>query len=40
VLTNIATKKVLDDDLRAQLDAALNEFGQQFMAGRQPAAVA
>jgi F-type H+-transporting ATPase subunit alpha len=40
VLTNIATKKILDDDLRAQLDAALNEFGQQFMAGRQPAAVA
>jgi F-type H+-transporting ATPase subunit alpha len=40
VLSAIATKKIFDDDLRAQLEAALAEFGQQFMAGRQPAAVA
>ena len=30
VLTGIAEKKILDDDLKAALEAALNEFGQQF----------
>src|ERR1700752_3073786 len=30
VLTAIESKKILDDDLRAALDAALKEFGSQF----------
>src|SRR5204862_275465 len=30
VLTNIESKKILDDELRAALDAALKEFGAQF----------
>ena len=32
VLAGIIEKKTLDDDLRAQLDAALKEFGKQFAA--------
>jgi F-type H+-transporting ATPase subunit alpha len=40
VLTGIATKKILDDDVKAALEAALKEFGEQYMAGRQAAAVA
>jgi F-type H+-transporting ATPase subunit alpha len=36
----IAGKKILDDEIRAALEAALNEFGKQFMAGRPAAAVA
>jgi F-type H+-transporting ATPase subunit alpha len=32
VLTTIAEKKTLDDDLRASLDAALKEFGARFAA--------
>src|SRR5687768_17359472 len=40
VLTGIATKKILDDEVKAALEAALKEFGQQYMAGRQAAAVA
>ncbi len=34
VLTGIAEKKILDDEVKSALEAALNEFGQQFMAGR------
>jgi len=30
VLTSIADKKILDDEIRAALDAALAEFGKQF----------
>jgi len=40
VLNGIAEKKVLDDDVKGALEAALKEFGQQFLAGRQAAAVA
>jgi F-type H+-transporting ATPase subunit alpha len=32
VLTTIAEKKVLDDDIRKSLDAAVKEFSQQFAA--------
>ena len=39
VLTRIASQKTLDDDLKAGLNAALKEFGQQFI-GSQKAAVA
>jgi F-type H+-transporting ATPase subunit alpha len=39
VLRDIAEKKTLDDQLRAALDAALEEFGRQFI-GSAPAAVA
>jgi F-type H+-transporting ATPase subunit alpha len=34
VLSGIAEKKILDDDVKAALEAALAEFGKQFMAGR------
>src|SRR5688572_10761439 len=34
VLTSIADKRVLDDDLKASLEQALKEFGQQFGAVR------
>jgi len=34
VLTGIAEKKILDDEVKGALEAALNEFGQHFMAGR------
>jgi len=40
VLTGIAEKKILDDELRALVEAALKEFGQQFVGSSQPAAVA
>src|SRR5687767_11123708 len=40
VLTGIAEKKILDDDLKAALERAVNEFGQQFGAVRGAAAVA
>jgi F-type H+-transporting ATPase subunit alpha len=40
VLTTLAEKKILDDDLRAKLDEALKDYGQQFAATSQPAAVA
>ena len=30
MLTGIAEKKILDDELKAALEAALKEFGQQF----------
>jgi F-type H+/Na+-transporting ATPase subunit alpha len=35
VLTGIADKKVLDDEVKGALEAALKEFGQQFAAARQ-----
>jgi F-type H+-transporting ATPase subunit alpha len=35
VLTGIAEKKVLDDEVKGALEAALKEFGQQFAATRQ-----
>src|SRR5687767_8977980 len=40
VLTGIAEKKTLDDDLKAGLESGLKELNQQFLAGRQAAAVA
>ncbi|MBM3817713.1 MAG: F0F1 ATP synthase subunit alpha [Acidimicrobiia bacterium] len=40
VLTAIATKKILDDELRASIEGALEEFSRNFTAGRQAAAVA
>jgi F-type H+-transporting ATPase subunit alpha len=40
VLNDIAEKKTLDDALRASLDAALKDFGLQFLGKAQPAAVA
>ncbi len=40
VLTGIAEKKILDDEIKAALEGALNEFNSQFLAGRQAAAVA
>ena len=40
VLTQIAEKKVLDDQLRAALEGCLSEFGKQFSGSAQPAAVA
>jgi F-type H+-transporting ATPase subunit alpha len=40
VLTGIAEKKVLDDDLVGVLDAALTEFGKQFASVTAPAQVA
>jgi F-type H+/Na+-transporting ATPase subunit alpha len=35
VLTSIADKKILDDEVKGALEAALKEFGQQFAATRQ-----
>ena len=40
VLSTIAEKKTIDDELKGALEGALKDFSQQFMAGRQPAAVA
>jgi F-type H+-transporting ATPase subunit alpha len=40
VLGTIAEKKILDDDLKALLEAALKEFGQQFAPAGQASAVA
>ena len=40
VLTTIAERKILDDDLRGALEAALKEFGQQFGALRPAGAAA
>jgi F-type H+-transporting ATPase subunit alpha len=37
VLTGIAEKKILDDEVKGALEAALKEFNQQFLAGRQAA---
>ena len=38
VLTSLAEKKQIDDDLKASLKDALTEFGKQFSAGRKVAA--
>jgi F-type H+-transporting ATPase subunit alpha len=38
VFTGIADKKILDDEVKGALEAALQEFNQQFLAGRQAAA--
>ena len=38
VLTTLADKKQIDDDLKAALKDALTEFGKQFTAGRKVAA--
>jgi F-type H+/Na+-transporting ATPase subunit alpha len=40
VFTGIAEKKILDDEVKAAVEGALNEFNKQFLAGRQEAAVA
>jgi F-type H+-transporting ATPase subunit alpha len=40
VLKRIAEKKILDDDLKATLEAAVKEFGQQFAALRPAGAAA
>jgi F-type H+-transporting ATPase subunit alpha len=40
ILTQIAEKKILDDQLRAALEAALGEFSRQFVGAAQAAAVA
>ena len=40
VLTGIAEKKIIDDDLKAGIEAALKEFGKQFIGTTQAAAVA
>jgi F-type H+-transporting ATPase subunit alpha len=40
VLAGIAEKKILDDELKGLIEAALKEFGQQFVGSSQPAAVA
>jgi F-type H+-transporting ATPase subunit alpha len=40
VLAGIADKKTLDDEVKAALEGALKEFGQQFSAGRAAVAVA
>ena len=34
VLSGTAEKKILDDEVKAALEAALAEFGKQFLAGR------
>jgi F-type H+-transporting ATPase subunit alpha len=39
VLEGIATKKTIDDELKAAVEGALTEFGQQFSAAHQAAAV-
>jgi len=38
VLTSLAEKKQIDDDIKAALKDALTEFGKQFTAGRKVAA--
>jgi F-type H+-transporting ATPase subunit alpha len=40
VLTDIARKKQLDDELRTAMNAVLKEFGEQFAATRKPATAA
>jgi F-type H+/Na+-transporting ATPase subunit alpha len=40
LLTQIAEKKILDDQLRGALEACLAEFGRQFTGSAQPAVVA
>lgn len=38
VLSGIAEKKILDDEVKGALESALGEFNKQFLAGRQAAA--
>ena len=38
VLTSLAQKKQIDDEVKAALKEALTDFGKQFMAGRKTAA--
>jgi F-type H+-transporting ATPase subunit alpha len=40
VLTGIADTKILDDEGKAALEAALKEFGEQFLAAAKPAGAA
>ena len=40
VLEGIAGKKIIDDEIKAALEGALNEFGRQFLASGQATAVA
>ena len=44
LLSDIITKKTLDDDLKARIDAALNEYKKNFLADhndkKQPAGAA
>jgi F-type H+-transporting ATPase subunit alpha len=40
VLSGIAEKKILDDELKAALEAALTEFGKQFVSAAKPAGAA
>ena len=40
VLSALAEKKQIDDDIRAALKGALDEFGKQFASGRKPVAAA
>ena len=40
VLSGIAEKKTLDDTLKASVEAALKDFGLQFLGKAQPVAVA
>src|SRR6187399_2129310 len=40
VLSGIAEKKIIDDEMKAAIEAALKDFGQQFAAVRGTAAVA
>ena len=40
MLSGIAEKKIIDDELKAAIEAALKDFGQQFAAVRGAAAVA
>ena len=40
VLTGIADKKILDDEIKAALESALKEFTQQFTAGKATAGAA
>jgi F-type H+-transporting ATPase subunit alpha len=37
ILTTLREKKVMSDELKAEIDSALKEFGQQFVAGRKAA---
>jgi F-type H+-transporting ATPase subunit alpha len=39
VFSGIAEKKTLDDEVKGALESALQAFNQQFLAGREPAAV-
>jgi hypothetical protein len=38
VLTSLAAKKQIDDEVKTALKDALSEFGKQFAAGRKAAA--